>query len=101
MTDITELFEKLSLEDNVENLINEFSDLSVKCINDEKEIDTIIDSFDKLSINKQQKCIEIISKTNNSSIKMFLKKIGHILINRHNKKCYIEKIYSNNHFINC
>ena len=101
MTDIAELFEKLSLEDNVENLINEFSDLSVKCINDEKEIDTIIDNFDKLPINKQQKCIEIISKTNNSSIKMFLQKIGHILINRHNKKCYIEKIYSNTHFINC
>ena len=101
MTDISVLFEKLSLDDNVENLINEFSDLSVKCINDEKEIDNIIDSFDKLSINKQQKCIEIVSKTNNSSIKIFLQKIGHILINRHNKKCYIEKLYSNNYFINC
>jgi Mg/Co/Ni transporter MgtE len=101
MTDITNLFENLTLNDNIDNLINEFSDMTIKCMNDEKEINELINSFDNLTIEKQQKCINIISNTYNSNIRTFLEKVGYILLNRHNRKCYIERIYSNNHFINC
>lgn len=101
MSDITELFDKLSLGDDIDNVINEFSKLSIKYTNEGKEIDTIIDSFEKLTIIKQEQCINVINNNidKKKNIKIFLDKIGFILINRYNKKCYIENMYINNYMI--
>lgn len=103
MTDIMGLFDKLSLNDDTDDIINEFSTLSLKCMADEKEINNIINSFDNLTINKQQQCINVIHKNidKNPNIKIFLEKIGMIMILRYNKKCYIEKMPTNNYSINC
>jgi hypothetical protein len=46
MSDIVNLFEKLTLNDNIDNLMD-----------DGKEINDLINSFDNLTIEKQHKCI--------------------------------------------
>ena len=46
MSDIANLFEKLTLNDNIDNLMD-----------DGKEINDLINSFDNLTIEKQHKCI--------------------------------------------
>lgn len=46
MSDIVNLFENLTLNDNIDNLID-----------DGKEINDLINSFDNSTIEKQHKCI--------------------------------------------
>lgn len=99
MAEITKLFEKLSLNDNVDDLINEFSKLSINCINDNKEMNNMINSFDNLSIENQKKCMNILYNTQNTNIRIFLEKIGEIIYNRYNRKCFIGKIFVNNNCI--
>lgn len=101
MTDIINLFERLTLEDNIDDIINDFSKISISDINDEKEIDDIITGFDRLTLNKQQQCMSIIYNHNHvDNIRVFLDKIGYILMTRYNTKCYIEHVYTNNNMVN-